>query len=341
MKTLDTDLFVKPVHKAGSVASYPAVPLTQNKHRFYFLTIPVDDIFPYCFVTRRVEDPVEGFQRNLAPERAKAISAYLDNSEGSIPTNVVLSAQEDVDFEYDSKNKLVRFKRIAKGFLVIDGQHRLYGYGLTKKKHRVPISIYTSLSRQEEARLFIDINNTQRGVPASLLLDIKQVAALETTKDAFLRRLFDALNRTPDSPLNGLMSAAENVRGKINRVAFNRAWGGLIDNEAFTNLSEAKQGELLKNYLKALEANLNQPGLISRAVYFEAFAEIFDDVLKAAYRIHGNYKLDSLVKVLDPLQTVNLDQVNTKGRARLTKAAIVPILRNALFGMVVSSDELV
>jgi len=42
--------------------SYPALLLTQNKHRFFFSTIPVEDLFPRCFVARRAEEPQMGFQ---------------------------------------------------------------------------------------------------------------------------------------------------------------------------------------------------------------------------------------------------------------------------------------
>jgi hypothetical protein len=51
--------------------SYPALFLTQNKHRFYFGTVPVDDLFPHCFVARRGEDPQQGFQRALSEARRR------------------------------------------------------------------------------------------------------------------------------------------------------------------------------------------------------------------------------------------------------------------------------
>jgi hypothetical protein len=74
-------------------SSFQALPLTQNEHRFYFATIPVDDIFPYCFVARRQEDPIAGFQRTLSLERANDIARYLSAGNGSSdPTSVVLRA---------------------------------------------------------------------------------------------------------------------------------------------------------------------------------------------------------------------------------------------------------
>src|ERR1700677_3053309 len=52
---------------------YPALLLTQNKVKFYFATIPVGDLFQYCFVSRRREDNISGFQRELNRSRANDI----------------------------------------------------------------------------------------------------------------------------------------------------------------------------------------------------------------------------------------------------------------------------
>ena len=139
--------------------------MTQNNQKFYLATLLVEDIFPYCFVSRRDADPIAGFQRTLSESRAADIARYLDNGQGSIPTNLVLSAQPEAELEYNSKIKTIRFKRVSKSFLVLDGQHRLFGYGQTKKKHRVPVAIYEGLSRKEEAALFIDINTKSKRRP--------------------------------------------------------------------------------------------------------------------------------------------------------------------------------
>lgn len=211
--------------------------MVQNSQKFYLASLPVEDIFPYCFVTRRIDDPGEGFQRTLSEERANDIAQYLDNSKGSIPTNVVLSAQPEAELLYLRGSKTIKYKRRPKSFLVIDGQHRLYGYGRTKKKHRVPVAIYEGLSRRDEASLFIDINTNQRGVPAALLLDIKQVAEQESMIEMHLRTVFDRLNQDPESPFNGFLSPSASVSGLFARgtqadyrcEAVNRALAGIRD----------------------------------------------------------------------------------------------------------------
>ena len=73
-----------------------------------------------CFVINREEDPIKGFQRELDLKRAQEIANYIDNGLGTIPSAIVLSAQEDAEFEYNSKTKTLNFKPIKKAFLIID-----------------------------------------------------------------------------------------------------------------------------------------------------------------------------------------------------------------------------
>lgn len=289
---------LKSNHVEGSTASYPALRMEQNNQKFYFTTMPKADIFPFCYVADRNEDPAKGFQRVLDITRAKDISKYLDESRGSIPTNIVLSAQPEAEFKYDSSKKTLKFKRCPKSFLVLDGQHRLYGYGLTQKDHRVPVAIYEGLSKQAEVALFIDINTTQRGVPAALLLDIKHLAERESVEEAQLREMFDAIGSQTDSPLYGLTSASQSARGRIARPSFNKAVQPLIRIAVMEQLPREKRFELFKNYLRAVDQTLADPKLLRIAAYFESFCAIFDEVLRLSRERHSNYKLESLAKVL-------------------------------------------
>src|SRR5262249_8335030 len=121
-------MVIRSINALPARNSYPALLLTQNDHRFYFLTIPIDHLFRFCFVASRDEDPAAGFQRALNEPRAKEIAKYLADGAGSIPSNIVLSAQEAADFRYDPQKKTASFRRAKGAFLVLDGQHRLWGY---------------------------------------------------------------------------------------------------------------------------------------------------------------------------------------------------------------------
>lgn len=328
-------------HPEGTTASFPALAVTQNDHKFYFATMPVEDIFPYCFVASRQEDPAQGFQRTLSRDRAGDIARYLDKSEGSIPTNIVLSAQDDASFSYKPRTKSISYRRIPRAFLVLDGQHRLFGYGLTKKHHRVPVAIYEGLSRREEAGLFIDINTNQRGVPAALLLDIKQVAQQETAVESQLRRLFDRLSSDSTSPLNGLLSPAKSATGKISRVTFNRSVANVLRNVVMGKLEEENQYILFRNYLRAVEQALLNPKLLRRSAYFEAFCDFFEDVIRLSRERHKDYKESSLVEILQPVRNVDLESLPTSGKTKITKTTILEVLKNTISGQIEVSEEMI
>ncbi|WP_373504012.1 DGQHR domain-containing protein [Aestuariivirga sp.] len=125
--------------------SFPALRLKQNEHTFYFTTIPIEDLFPSCFVARRDEDALAGFQRALNEGRANDIAKYLSSGSGSIPSNIVLSAQGNADFKYNTRSKTISYAAEKLALLVLDGQHRLWGYQKSRVRHRVPAAIYSGL----------------------------------------------------------------------------------------------------------------------------------------------------------------------------------------------------
>ena len=264
----------------AKVASFRALQIVQNGRRFVFLTIPVDDLFPYCFVVRRDEEPIRGFQRSLNEPRADDIAKYLSSGTGSIPSNIVLSAQPNADLKYDPRPGSISFVQEKHAFLVLDGQHRLWGYQKCRVRHRVPVAIYTGLSRAEEAKLFIDINTTQRGVPAALLLDIKQVAETESKKESMLRGLFDRLQADSRSPLAGKLSASASQSGRISRVTFNRAVSAALSMGVLLEADSETRYRLIVNYLNAYDAELADKKLLVRSAYFEAIFEVMDETVR-------------------------------------------------------------
>jgi DGQHR domain-containing protein len=309
--------------------TYPALLLSQNNHRFYFATIPVDDLFSYCFVSRRSEDPLAGFQRTLAENRADDIAGYLRSGTGSIPTNIVLSAQPDAVFVYTRRTKSIAFTRTEKAFLVIDGQHRLWGYEKCTKRHRVPVSIYAGLDRAQEARLFIDINTNQRGVPAALLLDIKQIAAIEGMRETILRDIFDRLSTDTSSPLVGRLSPAKSIAGKISRVTFNRAVGAALEAGVVEGMDADARYRLVLNYLNAFDAELLDKKMLVRSAFFEAIFDLLDEVVRVTISAHSNAKLDSLRHTIRPLAQIDFSSA-LGGRTTLTKKALTNLMQATL-----------
>lgn len=249
----------------------------QGDHRFYSLTLPSELLAETCFVIAREEDPLKGFQRELDEKRAREIAAYIDSGLGTIPSAIILSAQDEAELDYDRARKSLSFKKIRKAFLIIDGQHRVYGFMLAKKAFRVPVIIYSGLSRRDETRLFIDINSKQKGVPAELLLDIKKLAEYEKDEESLLREIFDAFLHEPSSALYGRLSPSSKAQGKISRSVFNTALKPLV--RVFGERGQSELYDILNAYFVALAGGVlqrhDQADLLFNGVFFRAACSFF------------------------------------------------------------------
>ncbi|MGG7815981.1 DGQHR domain-containing protein [Klebsiella aerogenes] len=238
--------------------------IIQGRHRFYSLTLPIEIIASCCSPNPRSEDPEEGFQRSLDENRAESIANYIYNG-GVIPSSIILSAQASADFEYNSKKKTLSFNNDIKSFLIIDGQHRAYGFrklyekGFDDKKLRIPVVIFSELTPIDEARLFIDVNTLQKPVPKELLLDIKKLAETENAEEEMLDLIFTLFEKNTTSALVGKLSRFEKKRSLISKVTFYEAFKLIL--RAFDISSPQRLFEIVNAYLFAAEDLLNAQGV--------------------------------------------------------------------------------
>jgi DGQHR domain-containing protein len=275
----------------------------QGKHSFYTLTMPSDVLARTCSVTTRKEDPKLGFQRELDEKRAKEIAHYIDEGLGTIPNSIVLSAQPAAELRIIGKGKTVEFVDRPAAFLILDGQHRVFGFSKANTLLRVPVVIYNGLSRRDETRLFIDINTKQRPVPAQLLLDIKRLAEIEDTSEATLREIFDRFHSDLSSALKGMTAPYESERNKITRVTFNSAVKPLLE-----LLSERNGDEIfsiVNNYLismSAVMAKKSTEALLAKPVVFRAVMGLFPTVAQRVADKHsGDYSSANFSDMIVPI----------------------------------------
>lgn len=280
--------------------------ISQGEHRFYTFTMPSEILARCCYVINREEDPDLGFQRELDKNRAQEIAKYIDSGLGTIPSSIILSAQEESEFEYDSKKKGITFNDIPKAFLIIDGQHRVYGFKLATTSLRIPVVIYEGLSKRDETRLFIDINSKQKGVPPELLLDIKKLAEYENDTEEYLRELFDSFHKQQDSLLYNKLSPSKRDTGKITRSVFNTALKPLI--KVFGNKLPSEVYEIFNSYLVAFNEGVliphqKQDKLFNTTV-FKAIAAFFPIVTsRVKDRFGAIYTVDNYYEFLTVVGT--------------------------------------
>lgn len=196
--------------------------ITQGEHKFYSGTMEIELVATTCSTNPRENDPVMGFQRTLDESRSQSIADYIRTG-GTIPSSIILSAQPESELSYNSKNKTITFNDSQNSFLILDGQHRVFGFRKLLNegvKYRVPVIIYNELSPIQEARIFIDINTLQKPVPKELLLDIKRLADRESDDERLLDELFTCFETESDSYLFNKLSRIDKQRGKISKVTF-------------------------------------------------------------------------------------------------------------------------
>lgn len=280
---------------------YTASNITQNKKRFYSLSIPMDVLARCCFATPREENPIEGFQRVLDKKRAQKIADYIDDEGGTIPSAIILSAQDVAEIEVIGRGRTIEFTVDPKSFLIIDGQHRVYGFSLSKSQLRVPVIIYSGLTKKEETILFIDINSTQKSVPTELLLDIKRMADREESKEFLLRDIFDTFESASNSILLGKLSPRDNSKNKISRVTFNGAMMNSI--KTFRNKETEELFNILNNYISTfyngwLKKN-NLEEQLTNSTVFKAIMGAFIEIAIATKMKHGStYSADNFSDIM-------------------------------------------
>jgi DGQHR domain-containing protein len=285
----------------NATSGYAARLITQGEHKFYTLTLPSDVLAKTCVVDTRVENPIDGFQRTLDEKRAQEIADYIDSGFGTIPCSIVLSAQPEAELIYTSKSQVLTFKHTPRSFLILDGQHRVFGFHKANTSLRVPVVIYNGLNRSQEARLFIDINTKQRPVPNELLLDIKRLADNESTEDSLQRDIFDMLDSKSDSPLFGLMSPSTRSKGKISRVTFRVAMKSIWN--VIEDLSAEEAYDVLRTYLSVWAQTLRDNGAYENLTNSTMFRAIILFLPIIAQRVNdrfGDYTADNFNAVLQP-----------------------------------------
>lgn len=288
----------------------------QGKSQFYTLTMPSEVLARTCKVTTRIEDPAAGFQRELDQARARDIANYIDNEQGTIPSSVVLSAQEEADLKIVGRGKTLEFNDKPGAFLILDGQHRVFGFSMAQTSLRVPVVIYNGLSRRDETRLFIDINTKQKPVPSQLLLDIKNLADIETDTEQFLRDVFDLFHSRRNSALKNRTSPSDSVRNKLNRVTFNQAVKPILP--LFSERETDEVFEILNSYLWAVAAELEKKTdqfLLSKPVVFRAFMGFFRSVAQRLVDRYGSdYSTENFTSVISPVfQNMRITKIERPG----------------------------
>lgn len=299
--------------KAEDKKEFPAFDLSFKDVGLYSIAVKPSEIFPYTRVSRVEENAEQGFQRALDNHRVKRISQYINEGK-VVPGAIILSAQDHTKVNFDASSGLLSFPAEEGFFLVIDGQHRLYGSVKAETEYecdfRIPICVLSNLSHAEEVQYFIDINGNQKGVSKTLRIELTKFLVEEESIDAIRLRLFDDLNSDPDSPLFGHLSATKRSVGYISHVPFKAALDKLLDKDPLKKLDYDKKKKLLTNYLSGVAANLEEADQVKRlyqSAFFQAIFRVFEKSCEIALMYHRNYSENSFTEIFRFVQDINFE----------------------------------
>lgn len=171
-----------------------------KKNNVYTFSISPNDMLKIATVSHQKAKVIfetqsttpKHYQRLLQKGRLKKIGEHLSANKTPFPNNILVSYRGDEPLQFKELKRTKKanigrfpgeliFNACPGTFHVIDGQHRLFGYtALEKNKplslrdsHRIIVTVFEGLDIEEEAEIFLEVNQEAKPVHASLIMEIQ------------------------------------------------------------------------------------------------------------------------------------------------------------------------
>jgi len=168
---------------------FKGFPVRQGEITFYVGKMKVKDLVKFEPDMWNFNHNKKGYQRDLSERRAKDYASFIANK-GASPLTILLSVRQgDVILSDDEGTVLIDDE--APKF-VVDGQHRRRGLELLFTEdpiwadHEVPVILMNPADRYDEAKQFLIINRTQKGVRPDLAERILQQVIQQEGREAIV-----------------------------------------------------------------------------------------------------------------------------------------------------------
>lgn len=199
----------------------PAIEGTMGGLKYYAFLIEPAKLLKISYILHRSKanyKMMPTYQRLIKKDRLRAIRQFV-NDGGYFPNSIIVSidtGKSGPKFEPTGPRGENKNSRIGHLYLpsmyqsiyIIDGQHRLYGYSDTKyaENNTIPVVAFINLDRNEQVKMFMDINQNQKAVSKSLrnTLNIDLLWDSENAnerKQALMLGIAQRLGEDPTSPL--------------------------------------------------------------------------------------------------------------------------------------------
>lgn len=208
----------------------PAVEGKMGGHTYYSFSLEPEKLLKISYVLHRNKANINmmpTYQRLIRKSRLKSVHNFVESG-GYFPNSIVLSIDaEKCKFERAntqvnstlSKVGILHLPKKYRSAFIIDGQHRLYGYTDSeyKRTNTIPVVAFLGLSRTEQVKIFMDINENQKAVSKDLRTTLKSDLLWDSPNkieqlQALRARISIFLGENRKSPLFDKISNGEDKR---------------------------------------------------------------------------------------------------------------------------------
>ncbi|MDR4137254.1 DGQHR domain-containing protein [Bacillus thuringiensis] len=227
----------------------------------------------------RVSYGPERVQRQLQLLKLESIAKYIRQSDNFLPNALILgcfnkkienrSIEEDYESFIDPVNEELGMYKIELNedyeLTAIDGQHRLAGLFSSEDKDidnmELPIVLLFGVSLSTSAKVFVDINSTQKAVDKSLIydlapmLDSNQAMKLNNKEIEIVQnchRICITLYNNEKSPLYKQIRMLGTGEGAVSQAFLVEEIYPLVYNGILSNYDLSTQFNILLNYFNAI-----------------------------------------------------------------------------------------
>ncbi len=327
----------------------------QIHHSFMLTTLKASVLAKIAYSSvRGIDDEPGAVQRVLTERRIKSLKDFV-LSGGDFPGSMVLNWVGD-GLTIDSENSTFEFAINPRSAQIIDGQHRIAGIKEAIKDNpeigdiKIPVVIYSGLTTQECADIFIAINTEQKPAPKSLVYDLYGVGSDVAIDHAAARArdIAEYLNTEVTSPYYGKIKFPGEKRRK-GGIALSTAVSAIKQlvepNASFEQIGVHElqlQIKCLNNYFSSIQSEYGSEWDLNTNAFqysagFSAACEFFKLKLLPYCKMKNSFKSETISEALKIKDNglIKQDEVSGQGGKESMKiiynridSAFVPVEDN-------------
>jgi DNA sulfur modification protein DndB len=227
-------------------------------HTYYSFSIEPEKLLKLGYILHRNKANrklMPTYQRLIKKSRLLSVQEFI-NSGGFFPNSIVININTNgkkprfdlapLQVEASlSRIGVLHLPQTYRSVFIIDGQHRLYGYAnsVYKSSNCIPVVAFVDLDRNEQLKLFMQINENQKAVPKNLRNTLNSDLLWNSdnkndqTRALKLQIAMD-LGEEPSSPLLDRVQVGENPKTDRRCITIDTIKIGLDRGNFFASFSK-------------------------------------------------------------------------------------------------------